>query len=128
MPDSRLVGIPVLVGGISDRGVVAACSYEARQFGIHSAMPMRMAKQLCPEAIMVRGQFRDVHQALAYQIEIIQEQVPLFEKTSIDEFYIDLTGMDRFWLSKNSLRAPSKSDERDRATHFLWPFRKQNRV
>jgi DNA polymerase-4 len=95
--DSRLVGRPVLVGGTSDRGVVAACSYEARQFGIHSAMPMRMAKQLCPEAIVVRGNSGTYSKLSRTVTEIIQEQVPLFEKTSIDEFYIDLTGMDRFF-------------------------------
>jgi len=95
--DSRLVGRPVLVGGTSDRGVVAACSYEARQFGIHSAMPMRMAKQLCPEAIVVRGNSGTYTKLSRTVTEIIQEQVPLFEKTSIDEFYIDLTGMDRFF-------------------------------
>ena len=95
--DSRLVGRPVLVGGTSDRGVVAACSYEARQFGIHSAMPMRMAKQLCPEAIVVRGNSATYSKLSRTVTEIIQEEVPLFEKTSIDEFYIDLTGMDRFF-------------------------------
>lgn len=53
--DSRLKGKPILIGGTSDRGVVASCSYEARTFGIHSAMPMRMARQLCPEAVVIRG-------------------------------------------------------------------------
>ncbi len=95
--DSRLVGRPVLVGGTSDRGVVAACSYEARQFGIHSAMPMRMAKQLCPEAIVVRGNSGTYSKLSRTVTEIIKEEVPVFEKTSIDEFYIDLTGMDRFF-------------------------------
>src|SRR6185503_7364105 len=93
----KLIGKPVLVGGSSDRGVVASCSYEAREFGIHSAMPMRMAKQLCPEAIIVRG---DTSQYSKYSdeiTEIISSEVPLYEKTSIDEFYIDLTGMDRFF-------------------------------
>jgi DNA polymerase IV len=92
-----LVGKPVLVGGSSDRGVVASCSYEAREFGIHSAMPMRQAKQLCPEAIIVRG---DTSQYSYYSdqiTDIIKESVPMYEKTSIDEFYMDLTGMDKFF-------------------------------
>ncbi|MFL5752890.1 MAG: DNA polymerase IV [Bacteroidia bacterium] len=95
----KLIGKPVLVGGGSDRGVVASCSYEAREFGIHSAMPMRMARQLCPEAIIVRG---DTEQYSKYSntiSDIIQESVPLYEKTSIDEFYIDMTGMDKFFGS-----------------------------
>jgi len=93
----KLIGKPVLVGGAGDRGVVASCSYEARAFGIHSAMPMRMARQLCPDAIIVRG---DTGQYSYYSnliTDIIHEDVPLYEKTSIDEFYIDLTGMDRFF-------------------------------
>jgi len=92
-----LMGKPVLVGGTSDRGVVASCSYEAREFGIHSAMPIKMARQLCPEAIIVKG---DASQYTKYSniiTEIIGEDVPLYEKPSIDEFYIDLTGMDRFF-------------------------------
>ena len=95
----KLIGKPVLVGGTSDRGVVASCSYEAREFGIHSAMPMKMARQLCPEAIVVRG---DTGQYSYYSniiTDIISEDVPLYEKTSIDEFYIDLTGTDRFFGS-----------------------------
>lgn len=95
--DSKLNDRPVIIGGTSDRGVVAACSYEARKFGVHSAMPMRMAKQLCPEAVFIRGNSEVYSQESKVITEIIQEDVPVFEKTSIDEFYLDLTGMDRFF-------------------------------
>lgn len=95
--DSRLIGRPVLIGGTSDRGVVASCSYEARTFGIHSAMPMRMAKQLCPEAIVLRGDAGTYTKFSKDVTDVIKETVPLYEKTSIDEFYIDLTGMDKFF-------------------------------
>jgi len=95
--DSRLNGKPVLIGGTSDRGVVAACSYEARRFGVHSAMPMKMAKQLCPEAIILRGN-AGIYSKYSDQItDIIKESVPLYEKSSVDEFYIDMTGMDAFF-------------------------------
>ena len=92
-----LKGKPVLVGGNSDRGVVAACSYEARTFGIHSAMPMKIARRLCPEAIIIRGDYEEYSKFSEIITEIIREKVPLYEKSSIDEFYIDLTGMDRFF-------------------------------
>ncbi|MFC3881185.1 DNA polymerase IV [Algoriphagus namhaensis] len=95
--DSRLVGKPVLVGGTSDRGVVAACSYEARRFGVHSAMPMKLAKQLCPEAVVLRGNSGIYTNYSNMVTDIIKESVPLYEKSSVDEFYIDLTGMDRFF-------------------------------
>ena len=95
--DSKLNGKPVLIGGTSDRGVVASCSYEARRFGIHSAMPMRMAKQLCPEAIVLRGNTGIYSKYSDMVTEIIKEDVPLYEKSSIDEFYIDLSGMDKFF-------------------------------
>jgi len=95
--DSRLNGKPILIGGSGDRGVVASCSYEARKFGIHSAMPMRTARQLCPEALIIRGDFEKYSQKSQEITEIIREDVPLFEKSSIDEFYIDYTGMDRFF-------------------------------
>ena len=95
--DSKLNGKPILIGGTSDRGVVASCSYEARTFGIHSAMPMRMAKQLCPEAIVLRGN-SGIYTKFSQEVtEVIKETVPLYEKTSVDEFYIDLTGMDQFF-------------------------------
>ncbi|WP_111682434.1 DNA polymerase IV [Winogradskyella tangerina] len=95
--DSRLVGKPVLIGGTGDRGVVASCSYEARTFGVHSAMPMRMARQLCPEAIVLRGNSGIYTKFSQSVTDVIKETVPLYEKTSIDEFYIDLTGMDKFF-------------------------------
>lgn len=95
--DSRLKQKPILVGGLSDRGVVAACSYETRGYGVHSGMPMRMARELCPEAVVIRGNAGTYSKHSDEVTEIIKEQVPLFEKSSIDEFYADLTGMDRFF-------------------------------
>ncbi|MBD8487535.1 DNA polymerase IV [Echinicola sp. CAU 1574] len=95
--DSRLNGKPILIGGTGDRGVVASCSYEARKFGIHSAMPMRTARQLCPEALIIRGDTERYSQKSHEITEIIREDVPLFEKSSIDEFYIDYSGMDKFF-------------------------------
>jgi DNA polymerase-4 len=95
--DSRLNGRPVLIGGITDRGVVASCSYEARKFGVHSAMPMRMARELCPEAVVIRGNSANYTKYSHLVTDIIRDNVPLFEKTSIDEFYVDLTGMDKFF-------------------------------
>jgi DNA polymerase-4 len=94
--DSRLNNKPVLIGGTSDRGVVAACSYEARSYGIHSAMPMKLARMLCPDAVVIRGSSGIYTEFSDMVTSIIQERSPLFEKASIDEFYVDITGMDRF--------------------------------
>lgn len=95
--NARLRGKPIAVGGHSDRGVIASCSYEARKFGVHSAMPTRLAKRLCPELIIIRGDMDSYSRFSNLVTEIIQSEVPLFEKSSIDEFYIDLTGMDKFF-------------------------------
>ncbi|MBC8769795.1 DNA polymerase IV [Arenibacter sp. BSSL-BM3] len=97
LQDSKLEHRPILVGGVSDRGVVAACSYETRGFGVHSGMPMKMAKELCPEAIIIKGNAGNYSKHSDIVTDIIKEHVPLFEKSSIDEFYADLTGMDRFY-------------------------------
>lgn len=97
LKNSSLKGKPLLVGGSGDRGVVAACSYEARKFGIHSAMPMKLARRLCPEAIIIRGDMESYSKYSRLVTEIMQDNVPLFEKASIDEFYIDLSGMDKFF-------------------------------
>ncbi len=88
---------PLLVGGTGDRGVVAACSYETRGFGVHSGMPMKMARELCPEAFVIRGNAGEYSKHSDLVTEIIKEYVPVFEKSSIDEFYADLSGMDRFF-------------------------------
>ncbi|NAY92683.1 DNA polymerase IV [Muricauda sp. JGD-17] len=95
--NTELKNKPLLVGGTSDRGVVAACSYETRGFGVHSGMPMKMAKELCPEAVVIRGNAGTYSKYSDVVTEIIKEHVPLFEKSSIDEFYADLSGMDRFF-------------------------------
>ncbi len=95
--DSRLNGRPILIGGVTDRGVVASCSYEARKYGIHSAMPMRQARELCPEAVVIRGNSANYSKYSQLVTDIIRDRVPIFEKTSIDEFYVDLTGMDKFF-------------------------------
>ena len=98
--EPRLIGRPVLIGSDSDRGVVASCSYEARAFGVRSAMPMKLAKQLCPEAIILRGDSGAYLKKSDEVTEIIRASVPLFEKSSVDEFYVDLSGTDRFHGSR----------------------------
>lgn len=93
---SELNGIPLIIGG-GDRGVVASCSYEARKFGVRSAMPIRMALRLCPDAKVVKGDYELFSKMSHLVTEVIQEKVPVMEKASIDEFYLDLTGMDKFF-------------------------------
>ena len=95
--NSQLNGIPLIIGGSSNRGVVAACSYEARAFGVASAMPMRQAKKLCPQATIISGDMDAYSKYSALVTDVIQEQAPVYEKASIDEFYLDLTGMDKFF-------------------------------
>lgn len=97
LKDGRLKGKPLLVGGMGDRGVVAACSYEARHYGVHSAMPMKLARRLCPQAIIIGGDMESYSKYSRMVTEIISDKVPLYEKSSIDEFYIDMTGMDKFF-------------------------------
>lgn len=97
LQDSSLAGKPLIVGGSSERGVVASCSYEARAFGIRSAMPMKLALRLCPDAVVIRGDMEVYARHSRLITEIIAEQAPLFEKASIDEFYIDLSGMDKYF-------------------------------
>ncbi len=95
--NSKLEGLPLAIGGKNNRGVVAACSYEARRFGVHSAMPMYLARQLCPEMTVISGDMESYSQHSRMITEIIAESAPVFEKSSIDEFYMDVSGMDRFF-------------------------------
>ena len=105
--DRQLHGMPILIGGTGDRGVVAACSYETRAFGVHSGMPMRQARLMCPEALVIRGNSMNYMKHSEAVTSIIKEAVPVCEKSSIDEFYADLSGMDRFfgcWQFARELR------------------------
>lgn len=93
----ELIGKAVIIGGSAERGVVASCSYEARKYGVHSAMPTRQALKLCPHAIVLHGTHGRYSEASREVTQIIHNSVPLYQKTSVDEFYIDLTGMERFY-------------------------------
>lgn len=97
LKDPSLKGKPIIVGGDGQRGIVAACSYEARKYGIQSAMPALTAKRLCPHAIFLKGSYHDYSKYSRRVTQIIAESVPVYEKASVDEFYIDMTGMDRFF-------------------------------
>ena len=94
---SELKGKPVIIGGLSDRGVVASCSYEARKYGVRSAMPMKMARILCKDAVVIRGDMEQYSKYSHIVTEIIAEKAPVYEKASIDEHYLDISGMDRFF-------------------------------
>lgn len=93
----KLKGLPLIVGGQSRRGVVTSASYEARRFGVHAAMPMYLALQLCPDAKVISGD-HEAYTRYSHEVtQIIADTAPSFEKSSIDEFYIDASGMDRFF-------------------------------
>lgn len=105
--NSQLTGKPVIIGGLSDRGVVASCSYETRYYGVHAGMPMKMARQLCSEAIVLRGDMEAYSNYSALVTQVIAAQAPVYEKASIEEHYLDVSGMDKFfgtWQWTNELR------------------------
>ena len=97
LKDPSLKGKPVIVGGQNERGIVTTCTYEARKFGVHSAMPMKTAMRLCPQAIVISGTYSEYSRYSQWVTDIIASKAPLFEKASVDEFYIDLQGMDKFF-------------------------------
>ncbi len=97
LKNTKLKGKPLIVGGSSDRGVVASCSYEARKFGIHSAMPVKLARRLCPDVIIIKGDWEAYSKYSRLVTDIMQDKTPLFEKSSIDEFYIDMTGLEKYF-------------------------------
>jgi DNA polymerase-4 len=97
LKDPSLKGKPVIVGGQNEKGIVTTCTYEARKFGIHSAMPMKTAIRLCPQAIVISGTYSEYSRYSKWVTQIIASKAPLFEKASVDEFYVDLQGMDKFF-------------------------------
>lgn len=115
-----LKGKPLIVGGSGDRGVVAACSYEARRFGIHSAMPMKLARRLCPHALIISGDMENYSKFSKLVTDIIADKVPIFEKSSIDEFYIDLTGMDKYFGCSMFTRELKQTITRESGLPISW--------
>ncbi len=107
LKNSSLKGKPLIIGGTSRRGVVSSCSYEARKFGVRSAMPIQQALQLCPDALVLRGDMESYSRYSEMVREIIEAESPLYEQMSVDEFYVDLTGMDKYvgsWKWSTELR------------------------
>ncbi|MFN8310554.1 MAG: DNA polymerase IV [Chitinophagales bacterium] len=99
--DPSLIGKPVIVGAVGHRGVVSSCSYEARQMGVHSAMPSAQAHRLCPNGIYLRGDSAEYSRYSRMVTQVIENEAPTFEKASIDEFYIDLSGMEKYFGAWN---------------------------
>ncbi len=97
LQNSKLNGLPVIISGGSDRSVVSSCSYEARKYGVRSGMPVKMAKYLCPEAVFIKGDMERYTYYSRIVTDIIAEQAPVYEKSSIDEHYIDVSGLDKFF-------------------------------
>jgi DNA polymerase-4 len=97
LANDSLKGIPLIIGGNKGRGVVTCASMEARRFGVRSGMPQFMANKLCPQAKVIRGDYELYAKCSETVTEIIQDNAPLMEKSSIDEFYIDISGMDKYF-------------------------------
>jgi len=108
--DPTLRGVPVAVGGAGPRGVVAAASYEARKFGVHSAMSSVAARRKCPELVFVSPRF-DVYRAVSQQIRAIYERyASLIQPLSLDEAYLDVTAL--WWIAARRQRLRKKLGRR----------------
>lgn len=113
--DPTLEGKPVIVGADPrGRGVVAACSYEARKFGLHSAMPIRTAYGLCPQGIYLRGHFHKYEEYSHAVGQLLAKYAPLIQQASIDEFTMDFTGCERIYGSAEKLASLLQKEIWDR--------------
>ena len=113
--DPTLQGKPVIVGGDPDgRGVVCTASYEARKFGVHSAMPLATAKRLCPRAVFIEGRFDHYRDASERIMKVLDAVSPKIERLCLDEAYVDITGSLRLFGSGRSIATKLKRDIRDR--------------
>lgn len=106
-------GKPLVVGGRSDRGVVSAASYEARKFGLHSAMPIFQARKLCPQAIFTPPRMSRYSEVSALIIRVLREFSPIVEQASIDEAYLDASGLERLFGPVEDLGAAVKRAVRE---------------
>ncbi len=97
LANSSLKGIPLIIGGSKGRGVVSCASIEARRYGVRSGMPQFMANKLCPQAKVIKGDYELYSKCSTLVTDIIQDNAPVMEKSSIDEFYVDITGMDKYF-------------------------------
>jgi DNA polymerase-4 len=108
----ELRGKPVIVGGSSNRGVVSAASYEARKFGVRSAMPIFQAKKRCPQGIFVPVRMHRYKEMSNQVMEILEKYSPIVEQVSIDEAYLDLTGLERLHGSPEQIARRIKEEIR----------------
>lgn len=117
--NSSLQGIPIIIGG-KQRGVVSSCSYEARYFGVKAGMPMKMANILCPQAKVIHGDMGLYSKLSGVVTDILMEKAPVVEKASIDEFYMDLTGMDKFFGTYKWTQELAKDLEKQTGLPFSY--------
>ena len=110
MDNPELKGKPVIVGGISNRGVVSTASYEARKYGVHSAMPIAEAKRLCPHGIFLPGRHERYSEVSRQIFAILYQYTPIVEKVSIDEAFLDLTGCSRLFGNSIQIGRRIKAD------------------
>jgi DNA polymerase-4 len=112
--DPALAGLPVIVGGLGKRGVVSAASYEARKFGVHSAMPMVRARTLCPHGSYVRPRMARYREVSEQVFEVFHELTPIVEGLSLDEAFLDVTRSLRLFGDREAIARVIRERIRER--------------